>query len=141
MATESPGNLRLSTMNVKSAQYRTITMHLEKGSPPAGKCQGCCASGMGRKPHMKANGVGKEFSSGAEPAHHNDLAHNIQLVETAWFVKTAEQASAAPPITRYLYLTNEQHWRGPASDKHTRNQPVRAPPPYSGVGISDAGPF
>ena len=88
---------------------------------------------MGAKPHRKANSIGEEFSAIADPAQSNDLALGIARVETVWFAKIGDAASAVPPIYKYMYLARGQDWRGWATDDHTRTQcdvPLEIPPRF-----------
>ena len=68
MATGSIDGARRQTLNAKSAHYRTMAVHLEKGLPVlVGDDANVVRIRWGGEPHRKANLMGKEFSVTADP--------------------------------------------------------------------------
>ena len=78
------------TINDTSANYRTLTVHLEKGLPVlVGDDAHAIRVRRGGEPHRKANGIGEEFSVAADPLDQpNPLADGIRLSVTAWLVNS-----------------------------------------------------
>ena len=142
MATGSPTDAWVSTLNATSAQRRSLAVRLEKGLPRlVGNAKDVVRVRRGKKPHRKANSIGGEFSLIPDPAQTNDPSLEITRAETARFAKIGDAASAAPPIYKYMYLTRGKDWRGWATEDHTRTQfdvppdipprfPFRIPPDY-----------
>ena len=121
MATGSPNDDWVSTLNATSAKYRSLAVHFEKGHPLlVGNNKDVARVRWGKKPHREANSIGKEFIVITDPAQNNALSLEIDRVETAWFAKIGDAAAAVQPICKYMYLPREQDWREWATDDHTR---------------------
>lgn len=129
MATGSTDGLWRQALNANSANYRTVTVHLERGFPllVADDVNAARVRWAG-KPRRKANGLGKEFSAIADPEQPSALAGGIRFCETVRLSKQIDPGVTIPAVTRYMYLQRGQDWRIHSDQAQVRGQCDLVPP-------------